>query len=122
VLVLYNPENEGHNEKQARRIDRRGGRPAGGKGVREINLIAQDMTSYGRDIGTSLENMLRASSESTTYKMDKDTLLLPVGTDGLTPAGLIADEEKILPYIDMPLQHIMTGFPGLMDRKPLPKG
>ncbi|MFI5322540.1 MAG: 30S ribosomal protein S12 methylthiotransferase RimO, partial [Thermodesulfobacteriota bacterium] len=38
------------------------------RGVKEINLIAQDMTSYGRDIGTNLENMLRELVKSDGIK------------------------------------------------------
>jgi len=86
------------------------------KGVREINLIAQDMTSYGRDIGTNLENMLRELVKVDGVKWIRIHYCYPWGlTDSLV--GLIADEEKILPYIDMPLQHINDRILGLMDRK-----
>jgi ribosomal protein S12 methylthiotransferase len=86
------------------------------KGVREINLIAQDMTSYGRDIGTNLENMLREIAKTEGIKWIRIHYCYPWGlTDSLI--GLIADEEKILPYIDMPLQHISDRILGLMDRK-----
>ncbi len=86
------------------------------RGVREINLIAQDMTSYGRDIGTNLENMLRALVRVDDIKWIRIHYCYPWGlTDSLI--GLIADEEKILPYIDMPLQHINDRILGLMDRK-----
>lgn len=86
------------------------------KGVREINLIAQDMTSYGRDIGTNLENMLRELVKVDGIKWIRIHYCYPWGlTDSLI--GLIADEEKILPYIDMPLQHINDRILGLMDRK-----
>lgn len=86
------------------------------KGVREINLIAQDMTSYGRDIGTNLENMLRELAKVDGIRWIRIHYCYPWGlTDSLI--GLIADEEKILPYIDMPLQHINDRILGLMDRK-----
>jgi ribosomal protein S12 methylthiotransferase len=85
-------------------------------GVREINLIAQDMTSYGRDIGTSLEDMLRALVKVDGVKWIRIHYCYPWGlTDSLI--GLIADEEKILPYIDIPLQHINDRILGLMDRR-----
>jgi ribosomal protein S12 methylthiotransferase len=86
------------------------------KGVREINLIAQDMTSYGRDIGTNLEDMLRTLAGIEGVKWIRIHYCYPWGlTDSLI--GLIADEEKILPYIDMPLQHISDRILNLMDRK-----
>ncbi len=39
--------------------------------VREINLIAQDLTSYGRDIGTNLESLLKESGRSGRNRVDK---------------------------------------------------
>ncbi len=86
------------------------------RGVREINLIAQDMTSYGRDIGRNLEEMLRALAGIDDIKWIRIHYCYPWGmTDSLI--GLIAEEEKILPYIDMPLQHINDRILSLMDRK-----
>ncbi len=75
------------------------------QGVWEINLIAQDMTSYGRDIGTNLETMLRELATVDGLGWIRIHYCYPWGiTDSLVE--LIAKEEKILPYIDMPLQHI----------------
>lgn len=86
------------------------------RGVKEINLIAQDMTSYGRDIGTSLENMLRELVRVEGIKWIRIHYCYPWGlSDSLV--DLIAGEEKILPYIDMPLQHINDRILTLMDRK-----
>jgi ribosomal protein S12 methylthiotransferase len=85
-------------------------------GVREINLIAQDMTSYGRDIRTNLEKMLRELVKSDGIKWIRIHYCYPWGlSDSLI--DLLAQEEKILPYIDMPLQHINDRILGLMDRK-----
>lgn len=86
-----------------------------GLGVKEINLIAQDMTSYGRDIGTNLENMLRELVKVESIKWIRIHYCYPWGlTDSLV--NLLASEEKILPYIDMPLQHINDRILRLMDR------
>lgn len=88
----------------------------GDKGVREINLIAQDMTSYGRDIGTSLEKMLRELSDIDNIDWLRLHYLYPWGvTDSLIE--LMSGDNKILPYIDMPLQHINDRILKLMDRK-----
>lgn len=87
-----------------------------GLGVKEINLIAQDMTSYGRDIGTNLETLLRELAGVDRIKWIRIHYCYPWGiTDSLVK--LIADEERILPYIDMPLQHINDRMLKLMDRK-----
>jgi ribosomal protein S12 methylthiotransferase len=87
-----------------------------GLGVKEINLIAQDMTSYGRDIGTNLENLLRELVKVDSIRWIRIHYCYPWGfTDSLV--NLIASEEKILPYIDMPLQHINDRILKLMDRR-----
>ncbi|MEE9239265.1 MAG: 30S ribosomal protein S12 methylthiotransferase RimO [Thermodesulfobacteriota bacterium] len=86
------------------------------KGVREINLIAQDMTSYGRDIGTNLETMLRESAKVQDIEWIRIHYWYPWGiTDSLVE--LIGSENNILPYIDMPLQHINDRVLRSMDRK-----
>jgi len=84
-------------------------------GVKEINLIAQDMTSYGRDIGANLEQMLGEIAEVDDIKWIRIHYCYPWGfSDSLI--DLIAENEKILPYIDMPLQHINDRILKSMDR------
>jgi ribosomal protein S12 methylthiotransferase len=76
-------------------------------GVKELNLIAQDITAYGRDLAepATLEMLL-------TELVKIDGLLwirlLYAYPDGITDEliRLIRDEEKICKYIDIPLQHI----------------
>lgn len=86
------------------------------QGVREINLIAQDMTSYGRDIGTDLETMLREASMIDTVDWIRIHYWYPWGvTDSLIE--LVAEDNNILPYVDMPLQHINDRMLKSMDRK-----
>ena len=88
----------------------------GDQGVREINLIAQDMTSYGRDIGTTLEKMLQELADIENIDWLRLHYLYPWGvTNSLIE--LIGGNNKILPYIDMPLQHINDRMLKLMDRK-----
>ena len=85
-------------------------------GVKEINLIAQDMTSYGRDINTSLENLLVEIAGLEKIEWLRLHYLYPWGmTDSLM--NVINTGEKILPYIDMPLQHINDRMLKLMDRR-----
>lgn len=85
-------------------------------GVKEINLIAQDMTSYGRDINTNLENLLKKISNIDGIEWIRLHYLYPWGvTDSLI--NTIESEKKILSYIDMPLQHINDRILKLMDRK-----
>jgi len=76
-------------------------------GVKEINLIAQDLTAYGRDRkdGTTLYRLLRQMT------LVDDLLwirLLYSYPNFLDPEllGLIATSDKICKYIDIPFQHI----------------
>jgi ribosomal protein S12 methylthiotransferase len=79
------------------------------QGVREIILIAQDTTAYGRDLrdGTNLEKLLKGLIQvdglrwiRTLYSYPKPDYF----TGGLLK--LMAREEKICPYLDLPIQHI----------------
>lgn len=86
------------------------------QGVGEINLIAQDMTSYGRDIGTNLETMLREASKVEGIDWIRIHYWYPWGiSDSLVK--LVAEDNNILPYVDMPLQHINDRLLKQMDRK-----
>jgi ribosomal protein S12 methylthiotransferase len=76
-------------------------------GVKEINLIAQDITAYGRDLdeGNTLETLL---AELVKIEDLQWLRLLYAYPDGITDdlIQMIRDEEKICKYIDIPLQHI----------------
>ena len=88
----------------------------GQNGVKEINLIAQDMTSYGRDIGTSLETLLKELIKIDSISWIRLHYCYPWGfSDELV--NLLSAENNLLPYIDMPIQHINDRILKLMDRK-----
>jgi ribosomal protein S12 methylthiotransferase len=76
-------------------------------GIKEIVLIAQDTTDYGHDLGmkdglaTLLERILEATP-------DVPWIRVMYAYPGYVTPRLIevmADNERILPYLDMPLQH-----------------
>ena len=76
------------------------------KGVKEINLIAQDTTSYGKDVeGRDLEGLLRRIVKVRGIEWIRLLYLHPKGLKR-SLIELIRDEEKICNYIDLPLQHI----------------
>jgi ribosomal protein S12 methylthiotransferase len=89
-----------------------------GQGVREINLIAQDITAFGadRDDGTRIEDLLRE-----LVKIEKLAWvrLLYAYPDGISDdlIELMAREEKICNYLDVPLQHIDDKILALMNRR-----
>lgn len=76
------------------------------QGVREINLVSQDSTAYGRDLkdGTDLGGLLRALAQVETLDWIRLHYAYPIGLpESLLRA--IAEEPRVVPYIDMPLQH-----------------
>ena len=76
-------------------------------GVVELNLIAQDLTAYGRDRrdGTTLAGLLRELVRIDGLRWIRLLYNYPrLVTDELLDT--IASEEKVCAYIDMPLQHI----------------
>ncbi|MEO5667346.1 MAG: 30S ribosomal protein S12 methylthiotransferase RimO [Bdellovibrionota bacterium] len=87
-------------------------------GVSELNLIAQDLTDYGRDRkdGASLAALLRELVKIPELKWIR---LFYVYPDQLSDdvIQLIKTEEKICKYLDVPLQHIDDDVLARMNRK-----
>ncbi|MBM3862152.1 MAG: 30S ribosomal protein S12 methylthiotransferase RimO, partial [Verrucomicrobia bacterium] len=85
-------------------------------GVKEINLISQDTTFYGKDIGASLPALLR---ELQTIPGDFWVRLLYTHpahwSDELIAA--IAECDKVCRYVDVPLQHINDAMLAAMRRQ-----
>lgn len=79
-----------------------------GNGVKELVLIAQDTTAYGMDrpaSGDTLPFLLRGLNEIEGDFVIRLLYTHPANyTDDFITA--VAESEKILPYLDMPLQHI----------------
>ena len=75
-------------------------------GVRELNIVAQDTTYYGMDLyGESrLSQLLNALNAVEGIDWIRLMYFYPMYIDDVL-LKTIADCEKILPYIDMPLQH-----------------
>jgi len=87
-------------------------------GVVEINLVAQDLTAYGRDRrdGTTLARLLRELARIRELKWIRLLYNYPrYVTDELL--HVIAEEEKVCSYIDMPLQHASTRILRAMRRE-----
>jgi len=76
------------------------------QGAREINLVAQDLAHYGRDRrdGNALPELLSALLAETSIPWIRLLYLYPTG---ITPKllELMAREPRVLPYLDMPIQH-----------------
>ena len=76
------------------------------QGAREINLVAQDLAHYGRDRrdGNKLPELLEALVAETSIPWIRMLYLYSAGiTDRLLE--VVAREQRVLPYLDMPIQH-----------------
>ena len=75
-------------------------------GARELNLVAQDSTSWGKDLPgrPGLDALLRALDEVGGLDWIRQLYLYPSAvTDAVIEA--IAGGQRVLPYVDVPLQH-----------------
>jgi ribosomal protein S12 methylthiotransferase len=86
--------------------------------VKEINLIAQDITAFGRDRGeeAGLVELLRSLVKVEGLRWIR---LLYAHPARITPEliRLIREEEKICKYLDLPLQHINDRLLSAMNRQ-----
>ncbi|WP_435022130.1 30S ribosomal protein S12 methylthiotransferase RimO [Tundrisphaera sp. TA3] len=87
-------------------------------GVRELNLVAQDMTYYGLDLygRPRLADLLRALEEVEGIEWVRVLYNYPnYFTDELYDA--LATCSKVIPYLDMPIQHANDRMLKLMNRR-----
>ena len=86
-------------------------------GVKELNVVAQDITRYGLDIygEYSLAKLLRRITEETAIPWIR---LLYCYPDKITDELIaeIRDNPRILKYIDLPIQHISDNMLKAMNR------
>ena len=89
----------------------------GARGVKELVLIAQDSTDYGRDLGdgTDLPFLLRSLERVDGIEWIRIHYAYP---NRVTPALLetMARSSKICRYLDVPLQHSDAGVLKAMKR------
>lgn len=87
-------------------------------GVRELNVVAQDITNYGKDLGAgvSLEKLVRELVRIDGLAWIR---LLYAYPDGISDEliELVKTEEKICKYLDIPLQHISDHILTKMGRR-----
>lgn len=88
------------------------------RGVKEINIISQDITRYGSDLaeGVTLESLIQRLAAIDGLKWIRLLYAYPDGiTDGLIK--LIRDEPKVCKYLDIPIQHISDPILKAMKRR-----
>lgn len=88
------------------------------EGIKEFNLIAQDLSCYGRDLedGTTLAKLLKELVKIQGVKWIRLFYLYPTYFDDEL-LHVIISEEKICKYVDIPLQHISDSVLRRMHRK-----
>jgi len=84
----------------------------GAQGVKEINVVSQDTTWYGRDLKRGaagrdaplLPDLLRALLDGTDVPWYRLFYMYPSGITR-EMVELMAGQPRILPYLDVPIQH-----------------
>lgn len=77
----------------------------GERGVNEINLVAQDLTAYGKDLDSgNLSDLLENLSSIKTVSWIRLLYAYPIGVDERL-LKLISTQSNICRYLDIPLQH-----------------
>jgi ribosomal protein S12 methylthiotransferase len=90
-----------------------------GQGVQEVNLVAQDVTAYGRDREAnrpgSLGRLLAGLERVQGIHWIRLLYCHPshLDEDTMTRVG---DSEKICPYLDLPIQHVSKPVLSAMGR------
>ncbi len=88
------------------------------EGVRELTLIAQDLTAFGndREKNNELIPLLNDLLRHTSIPWIRLMYLYPTGiTDELLE--LIANQSRIVPYLDIPIQHVNSRILQRMNRR-----
>lgn len=76
-------------------------------GVKELSLVAQDLTAFGRDLATGddLVWLLRHLLQHTDIPWIRLLYLYPATTTEAL-LQLMSEQPRIVPYLDIPFQHV----------------
>ncbi len=78
------------------------------QGAIELNLVSQDTVAYGRDLAkaerSSLADVVRRVADVTGVRWVRLFYLYPEALDDAL-VELLAHHPRVVPYVDMPLQH-----------------
>ena len=77
------------------------------EGTRELILVAEDSTWWGRDIGKELPDLLEALAEVDGIEWIRVMYAYP-NRFPWGAATLMREHPKVLPYLDIPVQHAAT--------------
>jgi len=92
------------------------------QGVLELNLVAQDTTRYGEDLGIQggLTKLVETLLAETDFRWIRFLYAYPGSLDW-SLFELMAREPRFASYVDIPLQHVTANVLGRMRRPGSPK-
>jgi ribosomal protein S12 methylthiotransferase len=76
-------------------------------GVRELVLVAEDSTAWGRDMGLELPHLVEALAELKGPHRLRVMYAYP-NRFPWALAPLLRDHPRVVPYLDVPVQHVAT--------------
>ncbi|MBX3207039.1 MAG: 30S ribosomal protein S12 methylthiotransferase RimO [Labilithrix sp.] len=89
------------------------------RGILEVNLISQDTIAYGRDLPkdrrASLAELVRRVADVKGLRWVRVFYLYPETIDEAL-LDLLANHPRVVPYVDMPLQHASDAMLARMKR------
>lgn len=96
--------------REARRLDQ--------AGVKELSLVAQDLTAYGTDLQATqlLPELLAQLLGETDINWLRLLYLYPSGINQQL-IELVSQQPRIVPYMDIPLQHVSDQMLARMNRR-----
>lgn len=74
------------------------------QGYREINIVGQDITSYGKDSGMGIKELVRTLTRANGDYFIRLLYVHPKGIDDEL-LDLIREDGHIIKYLDIPIQH-----------------
>ena len=87
-------------------------------GVRELSLVAQDLTAYGTDLygERRLESLIVRLLNETSVDWIRLLYLYP-STVSHELLDIIGGNSRVVPYLDIPVQHVSTRILKAMNRR-----
>lgn len=91
------------------------------QGTRELIVVSQDTSWYGKDRGTTLTHLLETLLKETDFPWIRMMYLHPAYVDD-DLLRLVGQEKRLCSYFDIPLQHSADDILRAMKRRPLSAG
>ncbi len=87
------------------------------RGVREVQLVSQNTSGYGRDVGSDLPTLVARLDAVPELRRLRLLYLYPGHLDAAAAARMLAG-RRVVPYLDLPIQHASPAVLRAMRRPP----